>query len=406
LTNDWESYLSVKHFSVEGQVELKSIIFVPRRAPFDMFEQNKKKNNIKVYVRRVFIMDNSDELVPDYLTFIRGVVDSEDLPLNVSREHLQQNKILKVIRKNIVKKSLETFSDISENKEDFSKFYEAFGKNIKLGIHEDALHRQKLSEFLRFFTSKSQEKMTSLSDYVTRMSETQKDIYYITGESKSAVENSPFVERLSKENFEVIFMVEPIDEYCVAQLKEFNSHKLICVSKEGVNLASDNEEKHKALVSKYECLTSLIKEIIGDKIGKVVVSKRLVTSPCVIVTSEYSWSANMERLMKAQALNSNTMGMYMASSKTFEINAEDSILEELRKRSEIDTSDKTVKDLIILLFETSLISSGFSLNDPKSFANRIHRMVKLGLSISDEPEEVSTVNLNLVRQCSKMEEVD
>jgi len=248
--------------------------------------------------------------------------------------------------------------------------------------------------------------MTSLSDYVTRMAETQKDIYYITGESKSAVENSPFVERLSKENFEVIFMVEPIDEYCVAQLKEFNSHKLICVSKEGVNLASDNEEMHKALVSKYECLTSLIKEIIGDKIGKVVVSKRLVTSPCVIVTSEYSWSANMERLMKAQALNSNTMGMYMASSKTFEINAEDSILEELRKRSEIDTSDKTVKDLIILLFETSLISSGFSLNDPKSFANRIHRMVKLGLSISDEPEEVSTVNLNLVRQCSKMEEVD
>ncbi|CBI22652.3 unnamed protein product, partial [Vitis vinifera] len=280
LTNDWEDYLAVKHFSVEGQLEFKAILFL--------------------YVRRVFIMDNCEELIPEYLGFI------------------------------------------AENKDDYSKFYDAFSKNLKLGIHEDSQNRAKLADLLRYYSTKSGEEMTSLKDYVTRMKEGQKDIYYITGESKKAVENSPFLERLKKKG--------------------------------------------------YENLCKTIKDILGDKVEKVVVSDRIVDSPCCLVTGEYGWTANMERIMKAQALRDSSMGAYM-------------------KRAEVDKNDKSVKDLVMLLYETALLTSGFSLDDPNTFAGRIHRMLKLGLSI-DEGEEVGEEDADMPpleedgNEESKMEEVD
>lgn len=417
LTNDWEDHLAIKHFSVEGQLEFRALLFVPRRVPFDLFESKKKKNNIKLYVRRVFIMDNCEDLIPDYLNFLKGVVDSEDLPLNISRETLQQNKILKVIRKNLVKKALELFEELAEDKEQYKKFYEQFSKNLKLGVHDDSQNRAKLADLLRFHTSASGDEHCSLQDYLDRMKENQKHIYIISGETREQVSNSSFVERVKKRGLEVVYMTEPIDEYVVQQLKEYKGVSLVSVTKEGLELPEDEAEKKKKEEdrAKFAGLCKVMKSVLDNKVEKVVVSDRLVESPCCIVTSQYGWSANMERIMKAQALrDASTMG-YMAGKKHLEINPDHSIIETLRQKADADKNDKAVKDLVILLFETALLSSGFSLTEPQVHACRIYRMIKLGLGIDeDEPmaaEETPAAGempplVDDTEDASQMEEVD
>jgi molecular chaperone HtpG len=390
ISGDYSEHLDVSHFSVEGQLDIKGLLFVPKRAPYDLFDgQNKKASNIKLYVRRVFITDNCEDLVPDYLRFVRGVIDSEDLPLNISRETLQQNKIMKVIKKNIMKKCLDLFNNIAEDSEKYTIFYEQFSKSIKLGVHEDSVNRAKLSSLLRYESSKSDGILTSFDDYIGRMKEGQKGIYYITGESKKSIINSPFLEQLKKRDIEVLFMVEALDEYLIQQLKDYNNHKLICITKEKLELDEDDKESLESLKSSFEKVCIFMKDVLGEEVEKVVVSNRLDSSPCVLVTTEYSMTSNMQRIMKAQALGSRDNG-YMMNKKILEINPYNKMIMRIKDKLESDESgadSKMLKDLVHLIYDVTVQSSGFTLDDPSTFSKRILKVINIGLGVDDEEED-------------------
>jgi molecular chaperone HtpG len=382
LTKDWDSHLAHKHFVAEGQIEFKSLLYIPKRSPHDMFSNKTKKNNIKLYVKRVFIMDNCEELMPDWLNFMSGVVDSEDLPLNISREILQQNKITNVIKKNLVKKCIELFNELME-KEDkslYNTFYDNYHQSLKLGVHEDSVNRDKLIKLLCFQTKNHTSKI-ALSQYVKEMKSDQEHIYFITGESRKAVENSPFVKGIINKGFDVVFFVDPIDEYMVQQVKEFESVKLLNISKDNSIFQEKNED--------YE--THLCKVLKNNlNIEKVVVSTRLGEDPCCLVSSEYGWSANMERIMKAQTLQNNMhMGMMQGSKKILEVNPNHKLIQKLQdgiKNSSI--SDKSIKDISNLIYDTALLSSGFTHEDPSSFSKRIYNMIAVGLDVEETTETV------------------
>ncbi len=394
LTSDWDDHFGVKHFHAEGQIDFKSILFLPKRAPMDLF-QKKKESPIKLYVRRVFITDKCEDLVPEWLNFMRGIVDSEDLPLNISREMLQQNRIMKVIRKNIIKKSIELFSEIMEDDSKREDFWENYSRNVKLGVYEESSHREKLAGLLRYRTNKSGELQT-LSTYIENMRENQTDIYYITGESFDSVVNSSFVDGMTSKGFEVLFMTEPIDEYVMQQLKQYDGKNFVSITQEGFTLPEEEEEKERfeALRQEYEETCTKIKEILGDRVEKVVTSNRLYKTPCCVTTGQFGWSANMERIMKAQALRDTNQMNYMMGKKTFEINPEHAIIRELRTKLADDENRSVCKNLLSLLFETALINAGFTLEDPSVFSQRMYNMVCLGLGIdnNNEPEEEVVIN--------------
>jgi molecular chaperone HtpG len=412
MSNDWEEHLAVKHFSVEGQLEFKALLFVPKRIPMDMFTTigNNKHKNIKLYVRRVFITDDCKHLMPDYLSFVKGVVDSEDLPLNISRETLQQNKIMRVIKKSLVKKSIELFEELSEDPEKYKTFYESFKTNLKLGIHEDSGNRNRLAGLLRYTSTKTgADEYTSLKEYIDRMEENQPGIYFISGESRKSVESSPSIERLRSKGYEVLFFVDPIDEYIVQQLTEYDGHKLLCATKEDLKLSETEEEEtaFKESVKTTEDLCKLIKETLDDKIEKAVVSKRMVESPCVLVTAEFGWTANMERIMKAQAMgNDGSQHAYMAPRKTLELNPTHPIIQQMCIKMQDTANTKTVTDLIWLLYDTSLLTSGFTLEEPSVFSSRIHRLISLGLSIEDDEDDDVELPMELPAELPDDESVE
>ena len=389
IPGNYDDPLEYKHFSVEGNVSIKGILYVPKRAPFNMFQQEEKtKCNVKLYVKRVFITDNFRELMPSYLDFISGVVDTEDLPLNVSREILQQNKMLKMIRKTLVKKSIELLESIKEDSEKYNEFYQNFSKNIKLGVYEDTKYRNRLSKLLQFNSSKGTE-LRTLDQYIEDMDENQPGIYYISGQSREMVANSPYVEKLTKKGWEVLYLVEPIDEYMLQNLKEYNEKQLMSITKSDIDFGETEEEKTKniELSGKYKGFCDKIKEILGESIEKVTISTRITDSPCCLVSGSVGMSANMERIIKAQAMAAHNPMQFMMNKKTFEINPDNKIITAIYNKFTID--ENTIKDMVWLLYDTSILDSGFSLDRPRDFTSRIHRIMSLGL-VSDEEDEIDS----------------
>ena len=411
LSKDDKEPLSYTHFKAEGDVEFKSILFIPEKPPQDLFDNYyNKAAALKLYVRRVFISDEFDELLPKYLSFIKGIVDSDTLPLNVSRETLQQHTSLKVIKKKLVRKALDMIRKLAEEGQDdddeeaadadaadsvdeetrYDKFWKNYGKAIKLGIIEDASNRTRLAKLMRFYTSKSPTKLVSLEQYVERMKPGQKSIYYLAGESREALEKSPFLEKLLQKDLEVIYFTDPIDEYTMQNLTEFDDFKFSNASKDDLKFGDDTEAakaRLKKIKEEFKDFTKWWKEILpSEEVEAVKISNRLVTTPCSVVTSKYGWSANMERIMKAQALSDDGRMAYMRGRKTLEINPGHPIIKALKEKSEDDAGDEDTKRTALIMYETALLESGFMFEEPKGFAGRLFDMVRRDLGVQADAE--------------------
>ncbi|XP_035899478.1 endoplasmin [Anopheles stephensi] len=400
LTKDTSEPLTQTHFIAEGEVTFKSLLYVPKVQPSESFNKyGTKADNIKLYVRRVFITDEFNDMMPNYLNFIRGVVDSDDLPLNVSRETLQQHKLIKVIKKKLVRKALDMIKKI--DKEQYEKFWKEYSTNIKLGIMEDPSNRSRLAKLLRFQSSSTKNKeYTSLSDYVARMKPKQDNIYFIAGPNRAEIEKSPFVERLLSRGYEVLFLVEAVDEYSISALPEFDGKRFQNVAKEGFTLNESEESKARfeELKTEYEPLLKWLNDVaLKDKIAKAQLSERLANSPCALVASMFGWTGNMERLALANAhqkTDDPQRHYYLNQKKTLEINPRHPLMRELLRRVEVDTDDLVAKDMAVLMFNTATLRSGFQLPETADFADSIERMMRqtLGVSLDEKPEQEEFVD--------------
>jgi len=411
-TSDAQGWI---HFRAEGEVEFKSIMYIPGEANNLYEDYNSRKAGMRLYVRKVLIQDDFEDLLPRYLNFIKGVVDSDDLPLNVSRETLQQHKVLKVMAKKLVRKALEMLRKLAtdvttddsdkdgEEKKDkkvkkddakkgydkevepYIKFWKEFGKSIKMGVIEDAPNRSKLAKLLRFKSSKSKGDYVSLEEYVENMQEWQKDIYFIAGESVKQVKKSPFLEVAAKKNVEVIFLVDPIDEYVFQHLNEFEGHRLQSLTKEGLKFGDEDEDTMKKRLKQYKenykPLTKYMKDLFSTKVAKVTISQRVEKSPSVIVTSQYGHTANMERIMRAQTFADNDNIKSMAAQKTLELNPRHPIIVELNKLVVESPEEQSTKDMAFLLYDTALLASGFAHEDTEGFSARVSRTLANSLNL-------------------------
>ena len=379
------------HFGVEGDIEFKALLFIPGMAPFEQQDMMKKSKAIKLFVKRVFISDEFDgDLLPRYLHFIKGIVDSSDLPLNVSREILQESRVVRIMKRRLVRKSLDMIRQMAEKTDEegvkaYKEFWTNFGRNVKLGIIEDSANRDELAKLVRYNSNRSGEDLLSLRQYVDAMKPGQKDIYYIAADSREVAERAPFLEQLTQKGFDVLYLTDAIDEVCMTNLQKFEDYNIVDVSKEDISLGEDDEEakkKDEELTQSFGALTDWMKEVLGDEVEKVVVSKRISDTPAIVVTSKFGWSANMERIMKSQAMGDTRSMEYMKGRKILEISPTSPVILDMKSKVEGDDKSEDVMDAVRLLYETSMITSGFEVPDPTMYASRVYKMMGFNVEAS------------------------
>jgi len=448
ISKDHQDPLAVTHFSAEGEIEFKSILYIPKEAPYDLFENYYGKSSaLKLYVRRVLIAEEFEELMPRYLNFIKGIVDSDDLPLNVSREQLQQMKMIKVMSKKLVRKAIDMIRHLAEDDEEeeedddenneegegkekkegeeekeedaegketeekkedeeeedkYEKFWKHFGKNIKLGVIEDSSNRNKLAKLLRFHSTADPEKLTSLDDYISRMKSDQDTILYLPGDSKDAILRSPILKKYVSKGYEVLLMHDPIDEFCTQHLTEYEKRKVKSVAKDDLNLIDNDDEQAKKKLQKlkemYKPLTDWWKKFLGKDVEKVVISNKLVDDPLFILTSQYGFSATMEKVNKAQAFqNQDKAANYMLAKKTLELNPHHStmktLLEKVKESVDGKLDDQT-EDLAKLMFNMALLNSGFNIDDPQDLTNPLQRLINVGFGL-DREQKIEEIEVEI-----------